>query len=413
MRHLLTIISAILLFTACSKDDDNGPDPIDYAQRTVIVYMAGNNELSSYVQEDINEMKEGCRSVSPSENLVVFVNHDGTAVKPFIAKVTTDGELQTLYTYEENISTADPDALRDAIERAVEFCPAKEYGLVLWGHANGWIIEKDSIATNGARRAYGADTSSGKKLWLNIPSLRESLQLLPFKWKFIMCDCCNMLNVEAAYELKDLTEYFIGSPAEIPGKGAPYDKIVPTLYLQTEDFYKTVIDTYAAEYPYDSRKETGKSGVVLAAIKMSEMNRLAEATKHILPQLNTYSRETSLKATGHTYYHAIKVNDKLHSILHDMREVAFKALDNYSYDNWMSAFNAAVVYSHYSPRWITNGTVQFEWFDKNDPYKTQAYWGGLSMFFPMDRYGTAPDGVNATIKQMGWYYAVGWSEVGW
>ena len=54
MKHLLTIISAILLFTACSKDDDNGPDPVSPAQRTVIVYMVGENSLNPYMQSDIN-----------------------------------------------------------------------------------------------------------------------------------------------------------------------------------------------------------------------------------------------------------------------------------------------------------------------------------------------------------------------
>ena len=144
MKHLLTIISLFILFTACSKDDDSYETPPEPAQRTVIVYMSGENNLSRYMQDDIDEMKKGRRNVSPSENLVVFVDKASSTEMPYIAKVTSNGDLQILYSYPNDFYSSDPDNMRDVIERAVEACPAKEYGLVLWGHADGWLINNDS-----------------------------------------------------------------------------------------------------------------------------------------------------------------------------------------------------------------------------------------------------------------------------
>ena len=44
---------------------------------------------------------------------------------------------------------------------------------------------------------------------------------------FIMFDACFMMSVEVAYEVRNYTDYYIGSPTENPGPGAPYDKVVP------------------------------------------------------------------------------------------------------------------------------------------------------------------------------------------
>ena len=95
MRHLLTIISAILLFTACSKDDDNGPAPVGPAKRTVIVYMVGENNLDPYMQNDINEMRQGRKQVAASENLVLYVDKLSKTEMPFIAKINIEGNLDT------------------------------------------------------------------------------------------------------------------------------------------------------------------------------------------------------------------------------------------------------------------------------------------------------------------------------
>ena len=122
MKHLLTIISAILLFTACSKDDDNGPDPVGPAQRTVIVYMVGENSLNPYMQSDINEMLQGRKQVAASENLVIYVDKLSKIEMPFIAKVTNEGKLDTLYRYEQDFYSSDPDNMIDASTCALPEC---------------------------------------------------------------------------------------------------------------------------------------------------------------------------------------------------------------------------------------------------------------------------------------------------
>ena len=416
MKHLLTIISAILLFTACSKDDDNGPDPIDYAQRTVIVYMVGENSLNPYMQSDINEMLQGRKKVAASENLVIYVDKLSKTEMPFIAKVTNEGKLDTLYRYEQDFYSSDPDYMLDVIDRIYQMCPATEdYGLVLWSHGSGWLIESDSVVTH---RAYGQDSGNNelttyyderskdyvyKGKWLNIPSMRETFKILPFKWKFIMCDCCNMMNVEDGYELRDVTDYLIGSPAEIPGYGAPYDTMVPALFLHTENFYQAVIDAYADAYP---------NRVPLSVIKTSEMGALAEATRPLLPRINEYVNNESNLMAGHIYYNNTYVDGRRKHIMFDVREVVRKAFANEpsKYDNWYQVFQRAVPYNRMAESWQTSSSININFRDFT---VTEDTFSGVSMFFPMDQYGTKEWSCNETLKKLGWYYAVGWSEVGW
>jgi hypothetical protein len=425
MKHLLTIISAILLFTACSKDDDSPstpPEP-EPARRTVIVYMVGENNLDPFMQNDINEMREGRKQVAASENLVLYVDKLSKTEMPFIAKVNTDGNLDTLYRYEQDFYSSDPDNMIDVIDRIYQMCPAKEdYGLVLWGHASGWLME-DSVAT---RRGYGIDTGDNelrtyfderskesllKGKWLNIPSMREAFKMLPMKWKFIMCDCCNMMNVEDGYELRDVTDYLIGSPAEIPGNGAPYNTLVPTLFLHTENFYQAVIDAYADHYYNLYASYPGiYYPVPLSVIKTSEMEALAEATRPLLSRINEYVNNESNLMDRHIYYNNTYVDGKRKHIMFDVREVVRKAFANEpsKYENWHQVFQRAVPYNRIAEMWQTDSFIKINF---NDFTVTDDYFSGVSMFFPMEQYGTEEWSCNKAIKKMSWYYAVGWPSL--
>ena len=46
---------ATVLFNACSSNDE--PEVVD-PERTVLVYMAGENSLASFVIDDLTEMKK-------------------------------------------------------------------------------------------------------------------------------------------------------------------------------------------------------------------------------------------------------------------------------------------------------------------------------------------------------------------
>ena len=72
----------LFAMVACSTDDANNEPPTGPARRTVVVYMAGENNLSSYVEDDLWEMKVGRTKAAANENLVVFVDRQPNTAKP-------------------------------------------------------------------------------------------------------------------------------------------------------------------------------------------------------------------------------------------------------------------------------------------------------------------------------------------
>ena len=426
MKHLLLLFGLFLIVTSCSKDDSPATPP-EPAQRTVIVYMAGENNLTSYIQNDLNEMKEGRKQVTDNENLVVFVDRASDVEKPYIAKITVDGNIEKLYEYEQDFLGADADNMEEVLRRCMALCPAKsDYGLVLWGHASGWIIEKDSVdnSTYGApRRAYGVDngknipTIAGGK-WLNIPSMRQVFSKLGIKWKFIFSDCCNMQNVETAYELRDHAEYLIASPAEITGYGAPYNTVVPALFIQDDvQMYKSVCDNY------NEQVDAMGGHLPISVIKTSQMNALAQATRHVLPTVAANVPQDDF-GQGHIFYFGVVKQDSWtgyeylqnEKTLYDMNDIMRWGLANdYSaYQAWRTVFDQAVVYSKISTFWHAECLERKSAKEFKDFTVTPEAFGGLSMFFPQHKHDNSPYYKhNELIKKMSWYYAVGWSEVGW
>ena len=426
MKHLLTIISLFLLFTSCSKDDDSPSTPPEPARRTVIVYMAGENNLSSYMQSDINEMQTGRQQVASNENLVIFVDKASKSEMPYIAKITANGKLERLYEYQQDFYVSDPDNMEEVLRRCISLCPASEdYGLVLWGHANGFVIENDSVSNSAyaPRRAYGVDSGTNEETvkgkWVNIPSMRQMFNRLGIKWKFIFSDCCNMQNIETAYELRNAAEYLIGAPSEITGKGAPYNTVVPALFIHDDvQMYKSICDNY-----YEQIDNRG-GHLPISVIKTSQLEALAQATRTVLPTVAANVPKDDF-GQGHIYYFGLIKSDgwgyyiylQDEKTLYDMNDIIRWGLadDTAAYQSWRAVFDQAVVYSKMSTFWHANyieenyGSKTFKDFTV-----TPEAFGGVSMFFPQTKHDNSPYYKhNELIKKMSWYYAVGWSEVGW
>ena len=400
---------------ACDKDD-NKQETVT-SERTVLIYMAANNNLSQwsttnhyYADEDLAQVKQGVKTMG-NNSLAVFVNQAKTNRsdgKPYLLYFR-NGERTDSIPMEEGL-TSDPALFESIVRKAFADNPANSYGLVLWGHATGWNINSDSVAYNSwaRRRAYGGDTgneshSSPGNYWMNIPSMAQALKHVPHL-DFIFCDCCHMACIENAYELRNVTDYLIGSPAEIPGEGAPYHTVIPAMMEKTT-FYSSIIDRY-----YEQR--SSNLDVPLAAIKTSEMTNLASATRTVMnsfvDQLGG-SDYPDLSGLIH-YYNDQKYDNEFY----DMNDFILRFATSDNYNVWKQAFDRAVVYKKMATRWMTNRDpfIQTSVWNRyyGDFEMTEARFGGVSMFIPQWRFQTTE---NVTIRQMGWYYAAGYSDIGW
>lgn len=415
MKQILFFMCCAVLITACKKDEEK-KIPTN-AQRTVMVYMSGDNSLSPVVSEDIQEMLQGASGIPLNCNLVAFIDRSISSEKPFIARITKEAKLDTLYKYNDDFYASDPEKLSEVLKQITQLCPAKEYGLVLWGHASGWVVESDTIAQ---KRAYGIDNNK----WMNITQMAKALKglkdqnVLP-KLSFIFADCCNMLCAENGYELRDVTDYLIGSPAEIPGYGAPYQLVVPHLFNSGSALYKGIIDTYYDYYAdYSHLNYSEKSSwpymedgysVPLAVIDTKYIGELAYRTHDMLERATggypQYPNSPDLTSIAFYWYGDVPM-------MYDMRAVMERLLSEADFKLWEETYQLAVPYYRMSMKWMTIwGSLAraFDTFDSNLKY------GCISMFIPQQNsyYSYGNMAYNKTSINFGWNQVMDWKRFGW
>lgn len=407
----LAVLAALpLLMWSCSDDDDSAAEQLP--ARTVMVYIAGENSLgsngsASYSATDLNEMLEGSLNNSFNGHLVVFVD-DASSTLPYIAEIKNGvSTVDEGMTFNEDIYSSDPEEMLEILTYIMNNYEAQSYGLVLWGHGSGWLIDNDSIANSlSKRRAYGVDngsnSSSNSGYWINIPTLSKVLTSLPTKLDFIFADCCQFQCIESAYELRDAANYIIGSPAEIPAEGAPYEVLLPYFFKTSTNYYEKIVDNYNTGSTLSSY---GSEEFVtpLSVISTSHLEDFADATAAMLPTLMS----ADITPSELVYYNSIRVSSGNRvRIMFDARDLMQQcASSSEYYDAWEAALADVVVYGLPSSYWMSNGHVSFS---PQTFAVTDDNYGGVSMFIPMDSYDSSTsENPNETIKQMSWYYAIG------
>lgn len=409
MKKTVFALTIIMLLVACHKDhpEDNEVK----ADRTVVIYISGENSLWDFIDNELKEMQTGSRSIGDN-NLLIYVDRGNTKELPWLARVKNGEITDSVSISDMNISSkdeyaSDPRVMEAVLRYAFNNYPSKndDYGLVLWGHASGWLINTDSIAYTvmARRKAYGVDngkgTSSNIGKWMNIPTMSKMLSKLPHL-TFIFADCCNFQCLESAYELRNVADYIIGSPAEIPGVGAPYNTVVPAMFERTT-FWKSIVDRY-----FEQRADG--YDVPLSVIKTSEMANLANATRTILPGIKAVTGDGYPDMTGIIHYF-------IDCKFYDANDFVLKYAPNNEYTAWKQAFDKAVIYKKMAMMWMVNGDdVQnhYLWRSQYSDFEmTETKYGGVSMFIPQGWSGY--NIFNRNIKQMGWYYGADYSSIGW
>ena len=113
------------------------PVSTDLAEWTLLIYMAGDNNLDSFGGKDITEMK----TVGSSDKLHIIVQRDsarkGSQATRMRVRKGTPAESDVLQSMGK-INTGDPAVLEDFLVWGLTNFPAKRTMAVLWNHGSGW-----------------------------------------------------------------------------------------------------------------------------------------------------------------------------------------------------------------------------------------------------------------------------------
>ena len=388
------------LFAACENNENEGPEgpePREQVGRTVLVYIVGDNgvsELSSLFKVNFSDMKAGMEEVDYSKcNLVVY-SEMVNDVPHLISLKQKNGKVvaDTLFTYDEQ-NPLDKEVMASVISQTVSYFPADSYGFVFLSHSSSWV----PASNNANSRSIGYY----RRTQMNIPDFREALSsAFPKPLKFILFDSCNMQSVEVAYELRDCSEYFIGSPTEIPGPGAPYKEVVPELFTETD----LAVNIASAYFNYYEKSYTGAiptntiwtGGVATSVIKSEALEELARATKKILPKYIQDKREINRSGIQRYDFSSEDANYDLEGLVQSLTG----GKENTDYQSWRTAFDNVVTYWKTTPRNYSNKVSMFSMEGAE----------GLSTYIPT---GASNSTMNTFYRTLSWYTAAGWDGTGW
>jgi hypothetical protein len=272
---------------------------------TILVYMAGDNDLDPEGALDIKEMK----SVGSTDAINVVVQFDRakghTARRYFIRKggtVAGDAVLNV-----GKVNTGDPACLVDFITWGAAHYPADRYLLVLWNHGQGWDdtdVYADEryrslrrLASKPVRHALfhapvrrtienarksklcraillddnAKDFLDNKELGKVLASTKR---LLGRKLDILGMDACLMSMAEVGYQIRNYAAYTVGSEQTEPGAGWPYNAILSALAkkpsLTPQELGELIVAKYLASY-----KSSEEGGVTQAVCDLSKSDDLA------------------------------------------------------------------------------------------------------------------------------------------
>ncbi len=329
--------------TIGSKEDTTAPKK----KWTIMHYSAADNNLTSYLVKDVNEM-EAVGSTN-TMNIIVQLDKGGKDCKRYYLK--KDGNMYEITSPVikdmGQVNMSDPKVLADFIASTMKKYPAEHYALIISDHGGGW------------KGAVEDDSDHG---WMTTPDIRKALDMAEKetgkKLDVLGFDACLMSTTEVAYEMKDHVKYLVASEQTEGANGWPYTPLLTKKTLQKldrsmrgkldltpEEFAKKMVE--AAE---------GDQGTLptMAATDLSKMKKVADATNllaaHII--LSDDSTKSTLKSIARKtqsfyglkdQYHFAEQITKDESIKDEKLKKAAKAL--------MDALKEAVIAEQHSSRY--------------------------------------------------------------
>lgn len=366
---------------------------LNFYKRTVLVYLAADNNLSSFALDDLKEMKQGLLETNADKlHLLVYIDTGSSPRLVELKKQNGQVVEDVVRTYDDRNSVG-VDETREVFADVFsnpDF-KAESYGLIYWSHADGWIPYGQA-----STRWVGQDKTDGDHR-MNISELVSVLEGAPHL-DFLMFDACFMASVEVAYELRGFTDYYIGSPTENPGPGAPYERLVPLMAADqaavemSKAYFAAYEEIYNGGIGISNSHWTG--GTSICVMRTDALEQLAALTAQLLPE--EVVDIAALKEEVFDYDHKGWGRDYVGYF--DLKQLMEQVLDDASYATWTQAFDAAIAYWSTTPKNYSQFVGMFSMEGAN----------GITHYIPGS--STQRD---AAYHSMKWYQDAGLEKLGW
>jgi len=407
--YCVALIACSAMFVSC-HDDEPESEPVEPTMRqTIIIYMVAENSLSSvdrtrpqmmtYAEEDSVEIASTLATLPDSTRVVLYMDDTKSSR---ICVGTSNQAMHTVRTYESNINSADSAGMEKVLTDIFSAYPSRHYGFVFWSHGSGWVPNRQR---SPIRRTFGIDNNSrtlnndGNVTKMEISTLARVLAHHP-RTDYIFFDACFMQCIEVAYQLRNVTDYVLASPAELPANGSPYSLVLPKLATSGSDVLKALHVYY--DYYYTSEGASDYVGVILSGIRTDRLEALAAATRSFAQRI--FAERTTLDCTDVQRYFPINGSQQ-YTEYYDMVNLFYHYLSEEEFETWYRSFVEAVPLSLLPEKWASAFARNL--LEVSDP----EHCGAVSLFVPDERY----DGLRwiKVYQGLDWYADTGMSTTGW
>lgn len=297
-----------------------------------LIYMAGDNDLSTRIDADFQEISSAGRFLNAS-SVVVLADRFATPTQE--VEFNSRGKSELKVGRGVNVNAGQAVTLADFLKRRKN--GAKHHVACVWGHGYGWLTTAFAEAEQGEtplrnsrkamvvasrglfrdpvnetlRTANEPNIDESSRDFLDMEELRTALQLAlepKDQYAIIGCDACYMAMAEVAYELRNEGKYLVASEEEEEPGGWDYRGVFQQVKpgMSPKQVAKVIVEAY-----FPLTLEEPRS--TLSAIKLDEMEKVAEALDKLgallTPLIATKRFEAIKKARAavHTFklYHYI------------------------------------------------------------------------------------------------------------
>lgn len=286
-KSLSILLSALLLLlSSCIKESDNEPE-LDLPTRTVLVYLAGDNNLSGEISATVEAIRRGWRY--SGNRCLIYIDTQGETPKLLSVrggcKVTPEPYIETVAEYAEE-NSASAQVFGRVVRDVLTNYPADSYGLIFASHATGWLPEGALSNPFRPTRTIGQDSNTGIMQGNEIELADFAAAIPDGAFDFIAFETCLMTGVEVLYELRNKTDYIVASSAEMFSFGfVPiYQSSIMNLMDTSQPLERALI-AFASNYrDYMFNQSSYQRSLTLGVIKTSGMDNLASLTHRVFQE---------------------------------------------------------------------------------------------------------------------------------
>jgi len=344
------------VFVETGKTSALAPIYLDIATRawTVLVYLDANNDLEPYSILNMNQMEMS------SENARVAVvvqwgrapgydtsNGNWSGCRRYLIHHDTDTHIINSQLLEDmgSVDMGNPATLQAFITWGKAAYPAEHYSVVLWDHGDGW--RSRTTAMPPVRGIAYDDIARTYIRTVDLPTALASSPPLD-----IVCyDACLMQMTEVAYQLRNSSNYLVGSEEDVPGEGYYYtdllDPLVNNPDIAARDYALTIAQNTAsrnnAANPYNMYTQS--------VVDTTQLEGVASALDAFAGEVTAASASYPTQiVTAHA--NAESFADPYYYDLYTFASLAKSSVPRASLgtaaDNLMTALNLAVIANYHS-----------------------------------------------------------------